>query len=223
LGTGFTVTGSNLEMQYEESPPPIDNHITYHYIPGYTFVGFESVEWIRLTLANEDEVEFFGNRPILLPDTDSDEIPDDGDISGVAGDNYCTGGNTAGCYDNCPLEGNSAQLDNDSDGAGDVCDDDNDGHNDATESANGTDPLDPDSDSDGVCDGPALATGCSVSGPDNCPFMTNADQADSDGDGIGNACEASVPAIPTLGLLALGTLILGTGTRLLTRQASTIE
>ena len=35
-------------------------------------------------------------------------------------------------------------------------------------------------------------------GPDNCPEASNADQTDTDADGIGDACEASVVSDPVL-------------------------
>jgi hypothetical protein len=53
---------------------------------------------------------------------DSDGIPDDGDHSGIAGDNPCTGGNTVNCDDNCPNTYNPDQADTDGDSVGDACD-----------------------------------------------------------------------------------------------------
>ncbi len=59
------------------------------------------------------------------PDRDGDQIPDDGDLSGISGDGACIGGNTAGCDDNCPGRQNPSQADTGGpggpDGQGDGC------------------------------------------------------------------------------------------------------
>ena len=99
-------------------------------------------------------------------DSDSDGIPD-------------------GC-DNCPGDSNADQLDSDNDGMGDVCDlcpqeSVNDEDGDGLCASQDTCPLDPDNDIDG--DG-----FCATA--DNCAIISNTDQSDTDGDGIGDACEA---------------------------------
>ena len=127
-----------------------------------------------------------------LADTDSDGVRDD--------------------VDNCPVNHNADQLNTDAnlalqqnalvqgDSLGDACDDndDNDGLTDIQEDTNNngvhnvgeTNAKDPDTDDDGVIDG-----------VDNCPFVSNADQANADaqlaqdpnsgvtGDATGDACD----------------------------------
>ena len=69
------------------------------------------------------------------PDDDNDGVLDDGDSSGIDGDNPCEAGDLSACDDNCRLTVNPAQEDLDLDGAGDLCDDDddNDGVSDLTD------------------------------------------------------------------------------------------
>ncbi len=107
------------------------------------------------------------------PDDDADSVIDTGD--------------------NCVGVFNPNQLNTDADGLGDACDPDDD--NDGVPDAQDTFPLNPnesvDSDGDGTGnnadtdddnDGVADAT-------DNCALIANADQADTDRDGIGNVCD----------------------------------
>ncbi len=55
------------------------------------------------------------------PDDDNDGILDDGDGSGISGDEPCLGGAFEDCDDNCPLVPNPDQLDLNNDAVGDAC------------------------------------------------------------------------------------------------------
>ena len=68
-----------------------------------------------------------------------------------------------------------------------VADDDLDGLSNSADPC----PADPDCDGDGVSDGSndPDGGGAILAGPDNCPDDPNPDQADADGNGMGDACE----------------------------------
>jgi hypothetical protein len=70
-------------------------------------------------------------------------------------------------------------------------DSDDDGLTDGEEvDGEGTDPNNPDTDSDGVCDGGATVPGtCDTAGPDNCPFVSNPGQGNSDSLPAGDGCQ----------------------------------
>lgn len=101
----------------------------------------------------------------LEADSDSDGVPD--------------------ACDNCANIDNPAQEDLDRDGIGNVCDncpDDPENDIDGDGICAPNDPCDYDTDND--LDGDGICGDF-----DNCPDISNSDQADNDGDGIGYACD----------------------------------
>ena len=68
-------------------------------------------------------------------------------------------------------------------------DDDNDGNSDVDEIANGTNPTNPDTDGDGICDGPVASLGQCIAGPDTFPNDPT-ETVDTDGDGVGDNADA---------------------------------
>ncbi len=142
----------------------------------------------------QDDSDGDGVGDVCDKDKDGDGVLEDGDESGEPGDAPCASRQTHRCDDSCPAHENPGQEDTDGDGAGDACDDDDDGDL----VADGLDncPLTPndgqkDSDNDGVgnlCD--EDVDGDAVKDEDdNCADEPNADQGDADGDGIGDVCD----------------------------------
>lgn len=147
-------------------------------------------------------------------DDDNDLILDDNPNGGI-----CSGGNVTNCDDNCKLIKNADQADGDSDGVGTVCDNckttsnptqvdtDADGLGDAcdncptvpnfdqinTDGDGSGNACDTDDDNDGILDdnpnGGPCTGGATTNCDDNCPFASNANQADADNDGVGNVCD----------------------------------
>ncbi len=113
----------------------------------------------------------------FITDTDADGIVDD--------------------EDNCKETSNADQADNDNDGIGDICDDDDDNDTilDSEDNCPFTaNPDQADNDNDGIgdiCDDDD-DNDTILDSEDNCPFTANPDQLDTDNDGIGNVCDSDV-------------------------------
>jgi len=180
-----TVQGLTQETDYAfrlrtVTRPHLDNENT-------VFSEFSSVVSATTTVIDTD-----GDG---IPDAIDDDDDNDGELDGV---------------DNCPLIFNPNQEDLDDDGKGDVCDEDADG--DGCVSIEYYNPSVntcwdcPDQVLDPLVSGGDCASGSAGPGgskiakdsdsdgkldtEDNCTNIPNADQVDSDGDKIGNVCDA---------------------------------
>ena len=85
----------------------------------------------------------------------------------------------------------------DSPGLVEDLDDDADGTLDTDEVNDGTNPTNPDTDGDGMCDGPNAVGGVCTAGPDAFPLDPSAD-TDTDGDGMPDTIDGSSTSVPPL-------------------------
>ncbi|MBV71856.1 MAG: hypothetical protein CMH52_11045 [Myxococcales bacterium] len=121
-------------------------------------------------------------------ESNPDQLDLDDDGLGDVCDDDADGDAVADENDNCPMVANPDQLDLNGDAEGDACDGDVDGDDisNEDEETNGTDPYNPDSDYDGVPDGPS---GNPDTLADLCPLAIDPFNLDRDNDGIGDVCD----------------------------------
>ncbi|HKY63288.1 MAG TPA: Calx-beta domain-containing protein [bacterium] len=127
-------------------------------------------------------------------DTDAAADCADSDCSAAANCIDDDGDGVPNVVDNCDAVANSGQEETDGDGVGNACDTTegacNNGFNDDTDGD--IDCLDSDCSADAACTNPAGDNdGDGVAnGTDNCALVSNPGQQETDGDGIGNACDS---------------------------------
>ncbi|MGI9294501.1 MAG: thrombospondin type 3 repeat-containing protein [Pseudomonadales bacterium] len=125
-------------------------------------------------------------------DSDGDGLADACDVCPADAANDADGDGMCEAVDNCPLMDNAAQLDNDDDGQGDACDndDDNDSHPDATDNCplQANDQTDSDGDGAGdACDTDADGDDV-VDAEDACPLSPTGEVVNASGCAVADLC-----------------------------------
>lgn len=145
-----------------------------------TFVNISSTA-IVVEISDDDDLDGDGTADVHDNDDDGDGLSDDQEAE-LGTDPRDTDTDNDGVNDNAdkfPTDANEA-YDFDGDGKGDNADtdDDNDGLSDAQEAQQGTNPHNANTDNDSRDDA-----------NDNCPLVANNTQADTNDDGVGDACD----------------------------------
>ncbi len=128
-------------------------------------------------MQTDSDGDGIGDACDICPNDANDDADDDGICAGALFKVPKTGAN-----DNCPAIANVDEANEDADTLGDLCD-------------LCPDDADNDSDGDSICTG-ALFQPPKTGTNDNCPTVSNMDQADSDCDGAGDACSTPVYSTP---------------------------
>jgi hypothetical protein len=143
--------------------------------------GDTDLDGVIDSLDSDDDNDGVADSDDDFPLDSSESVDTDDDGTGNVADMDDDDDGVADSEDAFPLD-SAESLDTDEDGIGNVADTDDD--NDGVEDDSDTNPLDSslydDEDDDGL-----------NSDADNCPSTSNADQADADNNGVGDACGES--------------------------------
>jgi hypothetical protein len=123
-GAGSAVGGSIVDYQWAVDCVPLASGATptVPMAAGVHTLVLTVTDDAGLTATDEVTVTVGTGAQTVCIDGDGDEVLDDGDGSGTAGDAPCPTGLPLGCDDNCLATFNPDQADLDADGSGDVCD-----------------------------------------------------------------------------------------------------